>query len=53
MPNADFSTWTPLQFVAEQFFTWSSSTADERPTSGSLLQLITANGETTLVPTQA
>lgn len=52
MPNADFSTWTPLPLVAEYFFTWSSSSHEQRPTSGSLLQLITANGETTLTPTQ-
>lgn len=51
MPNADFSTWTPLPQVAEYFFTWSSS-REQRPDSGSLLQLITANGETSLTPTQ-
>ena len=52
MPNADFSTWTPLQFVAERFYGWSSSGPDGRPPTGSLLQVVTANGETVLTPTQ-
>lgn len=52
MPNADFSTWTPLHFVAECFFKWSSSGSSERPSNGSLIQLITTNGETVLTPTQ-
>ena len=52
MPNADFSTWTPLEVVAEHFFTWSSSSHDRRPANGSLLELITADGKTTLTPTQ-
>ena len=53
MPNADFSSWTPLQFLAESFYKWSSSELNDRPKNGSLLQIITSNGETTLTPTQA
>lgn len=48
MPKADTSTWTPLEFVAEQLYRWSSS-PEERPESGSLVQLITKDGKTDLV----
>lgn len=51
MVSADFSTWTPLEFVADKFLTWSSTPA-ERPASGSLIQLITKAGQTELVITQ-
>jgi dihydropteridine reductase len=47
MPDADFSSWTSLEFVAELMLKWSDNI--ERPKSGSLVQLITANGETSLV----
>lgn len=48
MPQSDFSTWTPLEFVAELFLKWSNG--QERPTSGSLVQLITTNFNTDVVP---
>lgn len=48
MPNADFSQWTPLEFVANQVIDWSEG--KERPASSSLVQLITAEGETKMVP---
>ena len=48
MPKADTSTWTPLQFVADLVFNW-SSTCNERPKNGSLVQLVTKEGITDLV----
>ncbi|XP_070818652.1 quinoid dihydropteridine reductase a [Chaetodon trifascialis] len=50
MPNADFSSWTPLEYIAEMFFNWATGT--ERPASGSLIQLLTSGGETQAVPAQ-
>ncbi|XP_073342469.1 quinoid dihydropteridine reductase a [Pagrus major] len=50
MPDADFSSWTPLDFIAELFFSW--ATGVSRPASGSLMQLLTCGGETQAVPTQ-
>ncbi|XP_018325220.1 dihydropteridine reductase-like [Agrilus planipennis] len=37
MPDADFSCWTPLEFVAELFLKWSNG--QERPKNGTLLKL--------------
>lgn len=48
MPKADHSSWTPLTFVAELLYKWSNK--EDRPRSGSLMQLVTANGETQLIP---
>lgn len=48
MPNADFSTWTPLEFVAELFHKWIQNPSD-RPINGSLLQLVTKDSKTELV----
>ncbi|XP_067935356.1 dihydropteridine reductase-like [Watersipora subatra] len=50
MPNADHSTWTPLQFIAELFANWCSGV--ERPANGSLLQLFTKDGSTSVVPAE-
>lgn len=50
MPKADFSTWTPLDFVAELFLNW--STGKDRPTTGSLVQLVTKNFNTEVIPVQ-
>lgn len=47
MPNADFSSWTPLDFVADLFFKWITN-PQERPKSGALVQLLTEKGNTTL-----
>lgn len=48
MPKADFSTWTPLEYVAELLFKWANN--QERPeTNGSLVQLVTKEGKTSLV----
>ncbi|KAL5021481.1 hypothetical protein ScPMuIL_000636 [Solemya velum] len=49
MPDADHSTWTPLEFIAQTFYNW--SIGEGRPESGSLLQLITKEGKTELVST--
>ncbi|CAG0886524.1 unnamed protein product [Darwinula stevensoni] len=48
MPKADVSTWTPLFFVAELFHNWAEG--KERPVPGSLIQLITKDGQTSLIP---
>lgn len=44
MPDADFGSWTPLDFVAETFLKW--TTGVDRPASGSLVQLMTSGGQT-------
>jgi dihydropteridine reductase len=49
MPNADFSTWTPLEFVAELFHNWVTSPSDRPAANGSLLQLVTKDSKTELV----
>lgn len=48
MPNADHTTWTPLEFVADLFHTWIQN-PENRPTNGSLLQLVTKDSKTELV----
>ncbi|XP_030763176.1 dihydropteridine reductase-like [Sitophilus oryzae] len=46
MPDADFSTWTPLEFIAELFVKWIKK--QDRLTSGSLVQLTTKDSKTAL-----
>jgi len=48
MPDADQTAWTSLEFVAGLFAKWCSG--DDRPTNGALVQLITKDGNTSLVP---
>lgn len=48
MPKADFTTWTPLEFVADLFHTWIQNPSG-RPSNGSLLQLVTKDSKTELV----
>ncbi len=47
MPKADFSSWTSLEFVARLLHDWADGR--ERPNNGSLVQLITKDGETKLL----
>ncbi|CAO1415243.1 unnamed protein product [Diamesa serratosioi] len=47
MADADFSTWTPLEFIAELFCKWTKG--DARPVNGSLVQLVTKDNKTELV----
>ncbi|KAH3785990.1 dihydropteridine reductase-like [Dreissena polymorpha] len=47
MPNADHSTWTPLEFVSETFHKWINN--EGLPDSGSLVQFITKDSKTELV----
>ncbi|KAK4012497.1 dihydropteridine reductase-like [Daphnia magna] len=47
MPKADHSTWTPLEYVSELMEKWANK--EERPASGSLVQLLTEAGITKLV----
>ncbi|KAJ2687832.1 hypothetical protein IWW39_002646 [Coemansia spiralis] len=44
MPNADFTTWTPLETVVERIFTWLSTPAECE--SGKLYSIITENSVT-------
>ncbi|GAU93834.1 hypothetical protein RvY_05708 [Ramazzottius varieornatus] len=46
MPKADTSSWTPMEYVAEMLHKWVEN--QDRPASGSLVSLITANGQTKL-----
>ncbi|KAK3607061.1 hypothetical protein CHS0354_039715 [Potamilus streckersoni] len=46
MSTADFSTWTPLDFVAGLFYKWTSG--EEQPENGSLVKLTTREGNTEL-----
>ena len=47
MADADTSAWTPLEFVANLFWKWAQN--EDRPASGSLLQLITKDNKTELI----
>ena len=48
MPNADFSQWTPLQDLAERLLAWAEG--QDRPASPALLQVVTAEGHTSITP---
>jgi len=48
MANADFSTWTPLETVAELFYGWADGKS--RPESGSLIQVVTKESKTEFIP---
>jgi len=48
MPTADFSSWTTLETVATLLHKWTDS--KDRPANGSLVQLLTKDGTTELVP---
>lgn len=50
MPKADFTTWTPLTFVSEMLLNWTND--EKRPANGSLLQLVTKDSITSLVPSE-
>ncbi|XP_047040840.1 dihydropteridine reductase-like [Helicoverpa zea] len=47
MPKADFTSWTPLSFVAQLLEKWISG--QERPASGSLVALITEDCDTQVI----
>ncbi|KAG0268703.1 hypothetical protein DFQ27_005943 [Actinomortierella ambigua] len=44
MPNADFSSWTPCDEVAEKLVDWAANPAAVH--SGKLVEVVTANGQT-------
>lgn len=46
MPKEDFSTWTPLEFIAELFEKWINNS--ERPPNASLVKLVTKDNVSTL-----
>ncbi|XP_026285935.1 dihydropteridine reductase isoform X1 [Frankliniella occidentalis] len=47
MPDADTSSWTSLEYIADLFLRWSKN--EGRPASGSLVGLVTKNGQTETV----
>ena len=47
MPTANFANWTPLSVVAEKILLWARDSSS-RVKSGSLVRVITFDGETTL-----
>jgi len=48
MPKADFTSWTPLQTMADKFVEWASGTG--RPANGAILSVVTKDGKTTWQP---
>uniref|UniRef100_A0A672KGZ7 Quinoid dihydropteridine reductase a n=1 Tax=Sinocyclocheilus grahami TaxID=75366 RepID=A0A672KGZ7_SINGR len=48
MPDGDVSSWTPLEYISELFYKW--TTGENRPPSGTLMQLVTADGKTEATP---
>ncbi|XP_051558346.1 dihydropteridine reductase isoform X1 [Myxocyprinus asiaticus] len=48
MPDGDVTSWTPLEYITELFYKW--TTGDDRPPSGTLMQLVTAGGKTEATP---
>lgn len=48
MQDADTSTWTSLSFVADLFERWTMN--QDRPSSGSLVKIVTTGGATTVIP---
>ncbi|XP_055373200.1 dihydropteridine reductase [Condylostylus longicornis] len=50
MPEADYTSWTPLSYVADLLMSWTVN--EKRPSNGSLIQLVTKNSNTTLKVTE-
>jgi len=48
MPGGDTSKWTPLEFAAELMWKWADN-SDNRPKTGTLVALVTNDGQTELV----
>ncbi|RXN25557.1 dihydropteridine reductase [Labeo rohita] len=48
MPDGDVSSWTPLECITELFYMW--TTGENRPPSGTLMQLVTVDGKTEATP---
>ncbi|KAG2388216.1 hypothetical protein C9374_001066 [Naegleria lovaniensis] len=49
MPNADTSSWTPLDHVSSELIKWLESSYTERPPSGSLVKIVTSKGNTDFI----
>ncbi|CAK9290132.1 unnamed protein product [Gordionus sp. m RMFG-2023] len=49
MPDSDFSSWTPLNEVAEKIFQWCTK-EESRPKNGSLIQIVTKDNITKFTP---
>lgn len=50
MPNADFSTWTPLDVVAKKLLAWANG--EDKPSNGALVSVVTKNDKTEFVQEQ-
>ena len=48
MPDADFSTWTPLDTVSQKVFSWCNDNVS-RPKSGAMIQVVTEKNETSFL----
>ncbi len=48
MPDADFSTWTPLELVSGRIFEWASDPL-KRPPTGRIIRIETKNNETDFI----
>uniref|UniRef100_A0A672MRG8 Quinoid dihydropteridine reductase n=1 Tax=Sinocyclocheilus grahami TaxID=75366 RepID=A0A672MRG8_SINGR len=48
MPDGDVSSWTALEYITELFYKW--TTGENRPPSGTLMQLVTADRKTETTP---
>ncbi|KAJ3278721.1 hypothetical protein HK104_002079 [Borealophlyctis nickersoniae] len=46
--DTDFSTWTPMDVIAEQFLAWASK--KQSPTTGTLYKVATEKGKTDFRP---
>ena len=47
MPDADHTTWTTLEYMADMFSGWMNAEAADRPASGSLIKITTADSVST------
>jgi len=46
MPDADHTTWTPLEFIADMFHAWMMESSG-KPKSGSLVKIVTKDSKST------
>ncbi|XP_063711300.1 dihydropteridine reductase-like [Symsagittifera roscoffensis] len=49
MPDADFTSWTSLEFVVDTVMAWHDQSVDARPKNGALVQFVTKDDVTDLI----
>ena len=49
MPDADFSSWTKLEFVVGKILEWKGKNFTNRPQNGALVKFVTKNDKTELI----